>query len=41
MSIVLSHVLLLRAVPQTAPHPDAEQTKILALENAWSQAEEH
>ncbi|HEY6370344.1 MAG TPA: nuclear transport factor 2 family protein [Candidatus Sulfotelmatobacter sp.] len=41
MSIVLSLFLLLWTVPQAAPHPDAEQTKILALENAWNQAEEY
>jgi ketosteroid isomerase-like protein len=40
MSIVLSLFLLVWAVPQAA-HSDAEQTKILALENAWNQAEEH
>lgn len=36
-------ILLLAAIPgfgQTA-QPDAEQGKILALENAWNQAEEH
>jgi len=40
MSIVLSLFLLVWAVPQ-AQRPDSEQTKILALENAWNQAEEH
>lgn len=45
MSILLAFILLLawapRAVAQALPRPDAEQTKILALENAWNQAEEH
>jgi ketosteroid isomerase-like protein len=41
MSILLSVFLLLWLAPQAAPRPDAEQTKILALENAWNQAEEH
>lgn len=45
MSILLSLILLISVVPlaqaQTAAQPDAEQTKILALENAWNQAEEH
>ena len=41
MSIVLSLFLLLWVMPQSAPRRDAEQTKILALENAWNQAEEH
>jgi ketosteroid isomerase-like protein len=39
-------VLLLVLTPrldfaQTQARPDAEQSKILALENAWNQAEEH
>lgn len=45
MSILLSLILLISVVPlaqaQAAAQPDAEQTKILALENAWNQAEEH
>ncbi len=41
MNILLSLFLLFWVVPQGAPQPDAEQTKILALENAWNQAEEH
>jgi hypothetical protein len=41
MNILLSLFLLLGVVPQAAPQPDAEQTRILALENAWNQAEEH
>jgi ketosteroid isomerase-like protein len=34
-------LLLVWGVPQAVTHADAEQTKILALENAWNQAEEH
>lgn len=36
-------LFLLTAIssPQTAAPSDAEQSKILALENAWNQAEEH
>lgn len=44
MRIVLSVVLLLCAVSvpaQETPEASAEQSKILALENAWNQAEEH
>ena len=45
MSIWICLILLLWAAPQApaqgAAQPDAEQTKILALENAWNQAEEH
>ena len=41
MNILLSLFLLIWVAPQAAPQPDAEQTKILALENAWNQAEEH
>ena len=45
MRIWISLILLLWVVPQSvgqsAAQPDAEQTKILALENAWNQAEEH
>jgi len=44
MRILLSVLLLLTApgsAAQTAAQPDAEQTKILALENAWNRAEEH
>jgi hypothetical protein len=44
MPILLSVLLLLAARPlaaQTAAQPDAEQSKILALENAWNLAEEH
>jgi hypothetical protein len=45
MSILLAVFLLWWAPGAAAPaqeaHPDAEQTKILALENAWNQAEEH
>jgi ketosteroid isomerase-like protein len=45
MSILISVILLLWVVPQPAAQapaqPDAEQSKILALENAWNQAEEH
>lgn len=42
MSVFISLFLLLWVVPpQAAPRPDAEQSKILALENAWNQAEEH
>jgi Domain of unknown function (DUF4440) len=41
MNILLLFFLLLGVAPQAAPRPDAEQTRILALENAWNQAEEH
>lgn len=45
MGSVLFVFLLLWGTPQPAArvqtHPDADQTKILALENAWNQAEEH
>lgn len=45
MSILVSLILLLSIAPQlasqTQAQPDAEQTKILALENAWNRAEEH
>lgn len=45
MGILLSLFLLVwvAAPPaaQTPAPPDAEQTRILALENAWNQAEEH
>jgi ketosteroid isomerase-like protein len=48
MSIVLAVFLLLwapgtaaQARAQGEAQADAEQTKILALENAWNQAEEH
>ena len=42
MSVLVSVFLLLWVVaPQTTPAPDGEQSKILALENAWNQAEEH
>lgn len=34
-------LLMVTAVAQTAAQPDAEQTRILALENAWNLAEEH
>lgn len=43
MRILPAILLLLTAVAsaaQTAAPPDAEQTKILALENAWNRAEE-
>jgi hypothetical protein len=42
---ILLPLLLLLALPrvdsQTPAGPDAEQGRILALENAWNQAEEH
>lgn len=45
MRVLLSLILVLTALPhpevQTPNQVDAEQTKILALENAWNQAEEH
>lgn len=45
MAILLSLFLLLWGTPHTAAQaavqPDTEQTKILALENAWNRAEEH
>jgi len=44
MGILFSVILALWAAPQLpqAPsQPDANQTKILALENVWNQAEEH
>lgn len=45
MRFLLSLVLVLMASPhpavQTPNDVDAEQTRILALENAWNQAEEH
>jgi ketosteroid isomerase-like protein len=45
MQILLSIVFLLAAMlpvdSQAQAKPDGEQTKILALENAWNQAEEH
>ena len=45
MAILLSIFLLLWAAPQPSTQPpdqaDAEQSKILALENAWNQAEGH
>jgi ketosteroid isomerase-like protein len=45
MSILLAIFFLIGVAPatqaQAAVQPDAEQTKILALENAWNQAEEH
>ena len=45
MRILLSLLLLLWTAPglavQSSTQPDAEQTKILALESAWNQAEEH
>lgn len=44
MRILLSILLLFAAhvsTAQTAAQPDVEQTKILALENAWNVAEEH
>jgi ketosteroid isomerase-like protein len=41
MNFLLFLVLLVSVPFQAAPPPDAEQTKILALENAWNQAEEH
>jgi ketosteroid isomerase-like protein len=45
MGILFSIILLLWAIPQpaaqTPAQPAAEQTRILALENAWNQAEEH
>jgi len=44
MGILLSVMLALWVAPQLtqAPsQPDANQTKILALENVWNQAEEH
>lgn len=33
--------LTLISAAQAPAQPDAEQTKILALENAWNRAEEH
>jgi hypothetical protein len=44
MSILLAVFLLLwapRTAAQTLAQADPEQTKILALENAWNRAEEH
>ncbi len=44
MRVLLSVLLLLVTLPlraQELAHPDAEQSRILALENAWNQAEEH
>jgi ketosteroid isomerase-like protein len=44
MRVLLSLLLLIVASPRQAITPnqvDAEQTRILALENAWNQAEEH
>jgi hypothetical protein len=44
MRTLISILLLLTArgfAAQTAVQPDAEQTKILALENAWNRAEEN
>ena len=45
MRILVSVFLLLSVTPglgaQATSQPDAQQTKILALENAWNQAEEH
>jgi hypothetical protein len=45
MMVLFSIFLLLWVAPrpalQASSQPDAEQTKILALENAWNQAEEH
>jgi ketosteroid isomerase-like protein len=37
----LFFVASLLVAGQTAPDADSERTKILALENAWNQAEEH
>lgn len=34
-------VVLMRPTASPQEQPDAEQTRILALENAWNQAEEH
>jgi ketosteroid isomerase-like protein len=43
MKAFVSVLLLLATVPLSFPQakPDAGQSKILALENAWNQAEEH
>jgi uncharacterized protein DUF4440 len=41
MNVFLSMFLLLGLALQAALQPDAEQTRILALENAWNQAEKH
>lgn len=41
MSILLSVILLFGLAPQATQTTDADQTRILALENAWNQAEEH
>lgn len=42
LAVVLLLLLLSGSTsPQTAESSDAEQSKILALENAWNQAEEH
>jgi ketosteroid isomerase-like protein len=45
MKFLLAVFLLLvtarSGFPQAQAHPDAEQSKILALENAWNLAEEH
>ena len=38
-ALLLSASLI--TVGQNAPDADSERTKILALENAWNQAEEH
>ena len=45
MKVLLTVLLLLLtprlSSPQTSAHPDGDQTKILALENVWNQAEAH
>jgi ketosteroid isomerase-like protein len=44
MSVFLTLFLLIGVLPAAGQAPaqvDAERTKILALENAWNQAEEH
>ena len=41
MNVLLSLFIVFWAAPQAALQPDAEQTRILALENAWNLAEEH
>jgi ketosteroid isomerase-like protein len=41
MKILLLLFVLIWVAPQVSPQSDAEQTRILALENAWNHAEEH
>jgi hypothetical protein len=41
MNALFSLFLVFCATPQAAPQPDAEQTRIMTLENAWNLAEGH